>query len=64
MAQGDNITPIAGTKRISYLEENVMAENIILGVDELARLNQELPIGIAQGKRYSEAAAAIFQISD
>ncbi len=38
-AQGDDIVPIPGTKRRSYLEQNVRALDVVLGDGDLARLN-------------------------
>jgi aryl-alcohol dehydrogenase-like predicted oxidoreductase len=53
LAQGDDIIPIPGTKRRSYLEENAAASEIELSDDELARLDAELPDPV--GTRYAEA---------
>lgn len=39
MAQGDQVVPIPGTKRILYLEENVGAANVQLTPDDIAALN-------------------------
>lgn len=55
LAQGNDIVPIPGTKRISYLEENIGALEIQLTEDELARINEAAPFGIAAGSRYPEA---------
>jgi aryl-alcohol dehydrogenase-like predicted oxidoreductase len=55
LAQGNDIVPIPGTKRISYLEENVKALNIVLTEADLARINKAAPLGIAAGERYAEA---------
>jgi aryl-alcohol dehydrogenase-like predicted oxidoreductase len=54
LAQGGDILPIPGTKRIKYLEDNVGAASIHLGADELARLDAALPPGAAAGQRYPE----------
>ena len=54
LAQGDHIVPIVGTKRREYLEENVLAADIALTPDELARLNEILPPGAVSGQRYPE----------
>jgi aryl-alcohol dehydrogenase-like predicted oxidoreductase len=37
-AQGDDVAPIPGTKRVKYLEENVAAADVSLSDDDLARL--------------------------
>ncbi|HWO01588.1 MAG TPA: aldo/keto reductase [Blastocatellia bacterium] len=55
LAQGKHIVPIPGTKRRSYLEENVGASEIELTADDLARINEMLPQGAAAGTRYPEA---------
>ncbi len=53
LAQGDNIVPIPGTKRRSYLEENVAAAEIKLTQEELAALDAIAPKDVAKGERYS-----------
>jgi aryl-alcohol dehydrogenase-like predicted oxidoreductase len=54
MAQGDDVVPIPGTKRRSYLEQNVEAAELDLGADELARLDEIAPVGAAAGDRYPD----------
>ena len=56
LAQGDDIVPIPGTKRRSYLEQNAAAADIELTEDELARIDAEVPA--AAGARYDEAGMA------
>jgi aryl-alcohol dehydrogenase-like predicted oxidoreductase len=58
LAQGNDIIPIAGTKRREYLAENVGAIRVMLTADDLTRINQEVPPGIAVGDRYNEKAMA------
>jgi len=55
LAQGDDIVPIPGTKRRSYLDENAAVSSIELTTDELARLSEVAPKGAAAGMRYPEA---------
>jgi len=55
LAQGEDIVPIPGTKRISYLEENIGALSITISDTELARINEVAPKGAAAGERYPEA---------
>ena len=55
LAQGDDIVPIPGTKRRTYLEENLNALTIELTQEELERLNAIAPAGITAGQRYPEA---------
>jgi len=54
LAQGEEIVPIPGTKRRNYLEENVGALNVKLTADDLRRINEVFPQGVAAGQRYSE----------
>jgi aryl-alcohol dehydrogenase-like predicted oxidoreductase len=58
LAQGDDVVPIPGTKRRSYLEENVRAVAVRLSADDLARLEAIAPRGVAVGGRYANAAYA------
>jgi aryl-alcohol dehydrogenase-like predicted oxidoreductase len=51
--QGDDIAPIPGTKRRSYLEENVAAAEVELSADELARIDAAAPAGATAGDRYA-----------
>ena len=52
LAQGSDVVPIPGTKRRSYLEENVGACSIELSGAELERLGAIAPPGVAAGERY------------
>ena len=52
LAQGEDIVPIPGTKRRSYLEQNVAAMDITLTAEELAALAEAAPRGVAAGDRY------------
>jgi len=54
LAQGTDIVPIPGTKRIQYLEENAAAADIRLTAEELQRIDAALPAGVAAGARYPE----------
>jgi aryl-alcohol dehydrogenase-like predicted oxidoreductase len=56
LAQGEDIVPIPGTKRVTYLEENLAAAEIELTSDDLARITAELPPAV--GDRYDEAGMA------
>lgn len=53
LAQGDDVVPIPGTKRRTYLEENIGALDVRLSVDDLRRLDEILPPGAAAGTRYA-----------
>src|SRR5205809_742898 len=54
LAQGDDIVPIPGTKRVRYLEENAGAIDVELTEDDLARLDELAPAGAAAGDRYPD----------
>ena len=58
LAQGDDIAPIPGTKRRTYLEENVAAVDLRLTAEERARLSTEFPPGASAGERYSPDSLA------
>jgi aryl-alcohol dehydrogenase-like predicted oxidoreductase len=55
LAQGEDVVPIPGTKRRSYLEENAGAVAVQLSPDDLALLDS---IGTAEGTRYPDAGYA------
>jgi len=59
LAQGGDIVPIPGTKRRSYLEENVGALAVELTDDDLARSDAVAPKGAAAGERYTEAMMSL-----
>ena len=50
LAQGPDVVPIPGTKRLRYLEENVAAADVTLDADDLAWLDAN--VGPASGDRY------------
>jgi len=54
LAQGEDIVPIPGTKRRTYLEENVAALEVTLTPDDLRRIDEAAPRGGATGTRYPE----------
>jgi len=56
LAKGDDLVPIPGTKRRTYLEQNAAAVDITLGPEEIARIESELPQ--AAGDRYNQAGMA------
>ncbi|QXG77065.1 aldo/keto reductase [Modestobacter sp. L9-4] len=55
LAQGQDVVPIPGTKRRSYLEENVGAAGVELTPEDLTRLGEIAPPGVAEGGRYVDA---------
>jgi aryl-alcohol dehydrogenase-like predicted oxidoreductase len=56
LAQGDDLVPIPGTKRRSYLEQNAGAVDVELSDEDLARIDAELPQ--VSGERYDETGMA------
>ena len=55
LAQGDDIAPIPGTKRVSRVEENTAADGIELSAGQIRRLNDLTP---ATGERHDETNMA------
>lgn len=56
LAQGEDIVPIPGTKRKKYLEENIQAVQVELTAEDLERINEAAPKGVAAGTRYPETS--------
>jgi aryl-alcohol dehydrogenase-like predicted oxidoreductase len=56
LAQGEEIVPIPGTRRRTYLEQNAAAADVELTPDDLARIEAELPA--VAGERYNEVGMA------
>jgi aryl-alcohol dehydrogenase-like predicted oxidoreductase len=56
LAQGDDIVPIPGTKRVKYLDDNLGAVNVRLTADDLSEIDAILPAGVTAGSRYSAQA--------
>jgi aryl-alcohol dehydrogenase-like predicted oxidoreductase len=56
LAQGEDIVPIPGTKRRKYLEENAAAADIMLTAEDLRRIDELVPHGVAAGARYPDVA--------
>ncbi|QRP45216.1 aldo/keto reductase [Amycolatopsis sp. FDAARGOS 1241] len=55
-ARGDDVVPIPGTKRRTYLEENVGAVAVELSEEDLAAIETAVPLDGVAGARYSDAA--------
>jgi aryl-alcohol dehydrogenase-like predicted oxidoreductase len=55
IAQGDDIAPIPGTKRVARVEENIAADGLALSSDQIERLNKLTP---AAGERHDEGNMA------
>jgi len=56
LAQGEHLVPIPGTRRISTLEDNIVAAEVVLTPEDLSRIEAVFPKGAASGHRYAEAA--------
>ena len=56
LAQGNDIIPIPGTKKRTYLEENIKAISVRFSEEEMQQLNEAIPPGAAAGPRYPERA--------
>jgi aryl-alcohol dehydrogenase-like predicted oxidoreductase len=56
LAQGEDVVPIPGTKRRTYLEENLAAADLELSPEDLARIGDV--VGEAAGARYDESGMA------
>ena len=54
LAQGEDLVPIPGTKRLKYLEENVAAAEVELSDEDLRRIDEAAPAGAAVGDRYAD----------
>ncbi len=54
LAQGEDIVPIPGTKRVKYLEENAQAVDVELTDDDLRRIEDAFPKGATSGDRYPD----------
>jgi aryl-alcohol dehydrogenase-like predicted oxidoreductase len=61
LAQGDDVVPIPGTRRVTYLEENLAATGLTLTDADLRELDSAFPPGAAAGGRYDAAAAGFIE---
>ncbi|WP_153806584.1 aldo/keto reductase [Nocardia sp. SYP-A9097] len=57
LSRGDDVVPIPGTKRRTYLEQNVAAVDITLSAEDLARIEAAAPANAIAGARYPEELA-------
>ncbi len=62
LSRGNDIVPIPGTKRRTYLEENAAAANVTLSATDLNRLEKAFPKGAAAGERYAAAGMQTLNI--
>lgn len=52
LAQGNDVVPIPGTKKIKYLDENIAASDVELSAEDLELIDAAAPKGITAGDRY------------
>jgi aryl-alcohol dehydrogenase-like predicted oxidoreductase len=58
LAQGEDVVPIPGTKRVRYLEENVAAADVELSPQTVQALSAAVPAGATAGERYGPQSLA------
>jgi aryl-alcohol dehydrogenase-like predicted oxidoreductase len=54
LAQGEDIVPIPGTKRVKYLEQNAAAADVELTPEDFERIDEIFPVGVTAGERYPD----------
>ncbi|MFD4183618.1 aldo/keto reductase, partial [Rhodococcus sp. NPDC058514] len=54
LARGEDVVPIPGTKRVSYVDENVAAASVTLTTEDLVALERAVPKGAVAGDRYGD----------
>ena len=54
LAQGEDVVPIPGTKRVAYLEQNVAAASVVLAPEDVAAVGAAIPRGAVQGVRHPQ----------
>jgi aryl-alcohol dehydrogenase-like predicted oxidoreductase len=57
LAQGDDVAPIPGTKRVRYLEENVAALDVVVSQSDLDELEAAVPSTAVAGARYGDMSS-------
>jgi aryl-alcohol dehydrogenase-like predicted oxidoreductase len=57
MHRGQDVVPIPGTKRRSFLQENVDAGELELSGEDLHRIDELAPAGVAAGERYADMSS-------
>ncbi|OCC25596.1 aldo/keto reductase [Croceicoccus estronivorus] len=62
LAQGEDIVPIPGVKRVETLRDSAGAPDVALTADDLAEIEAAVPAGSAAGPRYAEAAMAAVKL--
>ena len=62
LAQGDDIVPIPGVKRLMTMQDSVGAADVVLTADDLIALDAAAPVGGTSGPRYSERGMKMVRI--
>ena len=57
LGRGDDVVPIPGTKRRSYLEENLAASGVVLDASDLAAIDEVFPPHVTAGSRYPDMSS-------
>jgi aryl-alcohol dehydrogenase-like predicted oxidoreductase len=57
LSRGDDVVPIPGTKRRTYLEQNAAASELELTESDLEQLDEAFPPGAAAGDRYADMSS-------
>ncbi len=57
LAQGDDVVPIPGTKRVRYLEENAAAADVALSAEDVRALTEAVPRDAVVGDRYGDMSS-------
>jgi aryl-alcohol dehydrogenase-like predicted oxidoreductase len=57
LGRGDDVVPIPGTKRRSYLEENLAASDLVLAASDLAAIDEVFPPDVTAGSRYLDMSS-------
>lgn len=58
LARGQHIIPIPGTRSAEHLAEDAKAADIVLTPEQMARIEEILPVGFAHGERYNAVQGA------
>ncbi len=62
LANGNDLLPIPGTTKMAHLEDNLAALEVVLTADDLARINEVAPKGVAAGERYAEGGMKVVNL--
>ena len=58
LAQGDDVVPIPGTKRRTYLDQNIGALDVVITDEDREEIDRVMPAGAAKGARYAPQSMA------